>query len=83
VPDCVKGTINAVCLVKDAIRCHGNLSTNVSITPAMVRHAQGVYSKYKEQLEEEQRIKEMRKKQLLERKQWQLEEEKKKKRRKN
>ena len=60
-----------------------NLSTNVSITPAMVRRAQGSYSKYKEHLEEEQRIKEMRKKQLLKSKQRQLEEEKKKKRRKN
>jgi len=51
----------------------------VSITPAVVRRAQGAYSKYKEHLEEEQRNKEMRKKQLLERKQRQLEEEKKKK----
>ena len=58
-------------------------STNMSVTPAMVRRAQGAYSKYKEHLEEEQRNKEMRKKQLLERKQWQLEEEKKKKGRKN
>ena len=78
-----EGTINAVRLVKDAIRCHVNLSTNVSITPAMVRHVQGACSTYKEHWEEEQRNKEMRKKQLLECKQRQLEEEKKKKRRKN
>jgi len=56
-----EGTVNAVHLVKDVIRCHGKLSTNVSITPAVVRRAQGAYSKYKVHLEEEQRIKEMRK----------------------
>jgi len=34
-----EGTINAVRLVKDAMRCNGNLLTNVSITPALVRRA--------------------------------------------
>ena len=76
-----EGTINAVRLLKDAMRCHGGLSSTMSVTPALVRRVQGAYSRYKEHLEEEQRNKEMMKKQLLERKQRQLAEEQKKKRR--
>jgi len=74
-----EGTINAVRLLKDAMRCHGGLSTMMSVTPALVRRVQGAHSRYKEHLEEEQRNKEMMKKQLLEHKQRQLAEEQKKK----
>ena len=49
-----EGTINAVRLLKDAMRCHGGLSTTMSVTPALVRRVQGAYSRYKEHLEEEQ-----------------------------
>ena len=74
-----EGTIHAVRLVKNAMHCHGSLSTTMSVTPAVMRHAQGTHSRYKEHLEEEQRNKEMMKKQLLEYRQWQLAEEQKKK----
>ena len=74
-----EGTINAVRLVKDTMRCHGGLATKMSVTPALVKRAQDAYRRYKEHLEEEQRNEEMRKKQLLERKQQQLAEEQKKK----
>ena len=74
-----EGTISAVRLVKDTMRCQGQLATNVSVPPALVRRAQGAYSKYREHLEEEQRNKEMRKTQLLARKQRETEKKQKKK----
>ena len=74
-----EGTINAVRLVKDAMRCHGSFSTTMSVTPALMRRAQGACSQYKEHLEEEQGNKKMMKNNNLEPKQWQLAEEQKKK----
>lgn len=74
-----EGTINAVRLLKDSMRCHEGLSTTMPVTPALVRSVKGAYSRYKEHLEEERKNKEMKKKQLLERKQQQLAEEQKKK----
>ena len=40
-----EGTINAVRIVKDVMRCHGGLSTTMSVTPALVRRAQGAHSR--------------------------------------
>lgn len=53
-------TINAIRLVKDAIRCHADgCAINVVVTPAMVNNARSAHAKYKQHLEEQKRLEEI------------------------
>jgi len=57
-------TINAVRLVKDAMRCHADGSAvNVVVSPAMLNSAQSAFAKYKQHLEEKKRLEESQKQQ--------------------
>lgn len=52
-------TINAVRLVKDAIRCHADgCAVNVVITASMLNSARSAHTKYKQHLEEKKRLEE-------------------------
>ena len=74
-----EGTINAVKIVKDALRHAGGRSINVAITSALLLSAKSAHMKFKQYQEEKRKSDEMKRAQTLQQKKRVAEEEENKK----